>query len=61
MCPAQIATDKFARHTTGEYNRMRGIASFKSSNAVYLIQCKRCSHQHVGEMGQPFHCRINGH
>ena len=35
--------------------------SFKSSNIMYLIICRRYSHQYVGKMGQPLHCKINSH
>ena len=36
-------------------------ASCKSSNIIYLITCRRCGQQYVGETGQLLHCRINGH
>ena len=33
----------------------------KSSNIIYLITCRRCGQQYVGETGQPLHCRVNSH
>ena len=36
-------------------------ASCKSYNTVYLIACRRCSQQYVGETRQPLHRRINSH
>ena len=30
-------------------------------NLVYLIRCRRCGLQYVGEMGNPLHTRMNGH
>ena len=36
-------------------------ASCKSSNIVYLITCRRCGLQYVGEKSQPLHVKINGH
>ena len=36
-------------------------ASCKSSNIGYLITCRRCVLQYVGEMGQPLHARVSGH
>ena len=35
--------------------------SCMSFNIVYLITCRRCGQQYVGETGQPLHCRINSH
>ena len=60
-CPILRTTDMFTSHMTGERYRMKGSASCKSSNVIYLIQCRRCGHQYVGETGQPLHSRINGH
>ena len=28
---------------------------------IYLIHCKKCGHQYVGETGQALHCRMNNH
>ena len=36
-------------------------ASSKSSNIIYIITCRRCSTQYVGETGQQLHCRLNNH
>ena len=36
-------------------------ASRKSYNIVYLITCRRCGTQYVGETGQPLRHRINSH
>ena len=33
----------------------------KSSNIIYLIICKKCNLQYVGETGRPFSERINNH
>ncbi len=33
----------------------------KTKNLVYLIQCKICGLQYVGEMENPLHIRMNGH
>ena len=40
---------------------MRTAATCKTSNVIYLIQCKRCGQQYVGETGQALHCRLNNH
>ena len=60
-CPILLTTDVFTSHTTGEQFKVKGRASCKSYNIIYLIQCRRCGHQYVGETGQPLHNRVNGH
>ena len=61
MCPILMAKDEFSSHTTCQRYKVKGNASYMSSNDIYLIECKRCGHQYVGETGQPRRCRINGH
>ena len=60
-CPILKVTDEFSSHTTGQLFKVKFRASCKSSNIVYLITCRRCGLQYVGEMSQPLHARINGH
>ena len=57
------ATDEFTSHTTCRMFKIKSAASCKSSNIIYLITCKRCSQQYVGETVQlqPLHRRIIGH
>ena len=33
----------------------------KTRNLIYLIQCRKCGLQCVGETANPFHIRMNGH
>ena len=56
-----MATDEFSSHTTGKVFKVKFNASCKSSSVIYLITCRRCGLQYVGEMGQPLHMRVNGH
>ena len=44
---------------TSLYAKFR--ASLKSSDALYLIMCKRCGLQYMDETGQPLHLRISNH
>ena len=53
--------DELTSHTTDQRYKLKGNASCISSIVIYLIERKRCSHQYVGETGQPLHCRMNGH
>ena len=43
----------------GQRYKVKGNACWKSSNIIYLIECKICGHQYIGETGQPLHCRFN--
>ena len=56
-----MVTDEFSSHTTGKVFKVKFHASCKSSNVIYLITCRRCGLQYVGETGQPFHLRVEGH
>ena len=60
-CPILRVTDEFSSHTTGKVFKVNFRASCKSSNVIYLITCRRCGLQYVGETGQPLHMRMNGH
>ena len=60
-CPILVTLDKFSSRTTGKFFKVKIQASCKSSNVIYLITCRWCGHQYVGEKGQPFHLRVNGH
>ena len=40
---------------------MKFTASFKSSNIIYLITCRRSGQQYVGKSGQPLYRRLNYH
>ena len=60
-CPILVTTDTFSSSVTGEHFKLKLSASCKTSNIIYLIQCRRCGLQYVGETGQPLHNRMNGH
>ena len=60
-CPILIAKDKLASNMTSQRYKVKGNASCTSSNVIYLIECKRCGNQNIGETGQPLHCGMNSH
>ena len=60
-CPILLTWDEFSSHTTGNSFKVKIWPSGKSSNVINLITCRRCGQQYVGETGQPFHLRVNGH
>ena len=61
-CCAEIVTwNTFSSTTTSRTYNIRSEMACKSSNLVYLITCKRCNLQYVGETKQPLHIRMNEH
>ena len=61
MCPILMALDEFTSHTTSLVYKLNFSASCNFSNIIYLITCRRCGQQYVGEIGQPLQHRIDGH
>ena len=60
-CPILVTTDQISSKTTGKQYQIRCKATCKSSNLIYLISCKRCGLQYVGETEQTLNERMNGH
>ena len=60
-CPILVINDTFSSSVTGEHFILKLRASSKTSSIIYLIQCRRCGLQYVGETGQPLHNQMNGH
>ena len=52
-CPLLVTTDMFSSSVTGECFKLKLCASCRTSNVIYLIQCRRCGLQYVGETGNP--------
>ena len=48
-------------HSTDEVIKLHVSATCKSSDLVYVIACKRCGKQYVGETEQALHERMNSH
>ena len=47
--------------TTGICYHTRATATCKSNNIIYLIECRQCHKQYVGETWNPLHICLNGH
>ena len=60
-CPILLSMAEFASKSTGRKNQLKVAATCKTSNVVYLIQCKKCGQQYVSETGQALHCRMNNY
>ena len=46
---------------TGKEYPVKATANCKTSNVVYVIECKRCKKQYVGETENALHIGMNGH
>ena len=51
MCKHSTDMDKFTSPVTGRTYTILGNMSCRTDNCVYLISCKACSKQYVGETG----------
>ena len=60
-CPALQEVSEIKSHSTGEGFKLHVSATCKSSDLVYVIACKRCGKQYVGETEQALHERMNSH
>ena len=60
-CHEMVTCSKFKSKTTGRHYNIRPEITCKIRNLVYLISCKRCGLQYVGETENALHIRMNGH
>ena len=51
----------FQSATTNQAFNVRATATCKTRNMIYLIDCRKCQKQYVGETQNPLHIRLNGH
>lgn len=60
--PIRRPTDHFARNlTTGERFKLPWNIPLSTSNCVYIIQCKKCPKQYVGETRNSLRTRLSQH
>ena len=61
-CCKEIETcNTFKSKNTGRKYDIKATLTCKSKNLVYLISCKRCGLQYIGETENALHIRMNGH
>ncbi|KAI8495640.1 hypothetical protein Bbelb_266120 [Branchiostoma belcheri] len=60
-CAFVKKANNFKSHRTGKCYAIRTHINCQSKNIVYLIQCKKCGVQYVGETKQTLANRLNGH
>ncbi|XP_066302861.1 uncharacterized protein [Branchiostoma lanceolatum] len=51
----------FQSHRTGKQYTIRAHINCQSKNIIYMIRCKKCGVQYVGETKQTLANRLNGH
>ena len=51
----------FESAMTGEKFRAHVTTNCKTKNIVYLIECRKCKKQYIGETENPLQLRMNGH
>ena len=55
------ATDTFQSSMTGQSYKVHTAATCKTRSLVYLIECRKCSKQYVGETENTLHICLIGH
>ena len=63
-CPSLVTGPTFKSSVTGRTYQVRspcGPLGCQSRNVVYLITCKQCDVQYVGETSQMLRSRMNNH
>ena len=61
ICEHIRTAPKIERHSTGEKYSVKQFMTCQTPNLVYLIQCKRCGQQYVGQTGRTLKERIYEH
>ena len=54
-------SDSFKSHTTGAHHKIRGHITCTTSNIIYLISCRICGIQYIGEMKNSLKKCFYGH
>ena len=56
-----LESDSFKSHTTGAHHNIRGHITCTTSNIIYLISCRICGIQYIGETKNSLKKRFYGH
>ena len=56
-----LESDTFKSHTTGAHHKIRGYVTCTTSNIIYLISCRICGIQYIGETKNSLKKRFYGH
>ena len=61
ICPFMAKTEQITSWKTKEQFRIKGRFNCKTKNVIYVISCKKCGLQYVGQSGNTFNERLRGH
>ena len=61
ICPYMAKTSQYSSSTTNKTYKIHGHYDCKTKNAIYLLTCKACNIQYVGQTGNTVNERIRGH
>ena len=56
-----LESDSFKSHTTGAHHKIRGHITCTTSNIIYLISCRICGIQYIGETKNSLKKHFYGH
>ena len=60
-CKQGLFTTSITSSSNGKTLNIKQLVTCKTKNACYLINCKKCSQQYIGETKLQFHVRMNNH
>ena len=60
-CPYMKTVQEFKSSQTNKTYAIKGHYTCKSASIIYLITCKKCNIQYVGQSGNSFRERFYGH
>ena len=60
-CEAIIPCSSIQSNTTNQIFKIQGDLNCNSNNIIYMIECKWCNKQYIGETKRSLRCRFNNH
>ena len=61
ICSSQSSQSKVKSHHNGKTYNSRGSGNCRTSGVVYLLECRVCHIQYVGQIGNALKTRISNH
>lgn len=61
ICPRMVHTKTFRSKVTGKVHKVTGHIDCRTVNAIYLITCKNCGKQYVGQTSNSINTRVRNH
>ena len=61
ICPFMAKIEQITSWKTKEQFKIKGRFNCKTKNVIYVISCKKCGLQYVGQSGNTFNEQLRGH